>query len=475
MKKKTSNICHLFLTLLTLLMAVQIVLGFAWMAVNLTNIPIFGDSTEYFNLSQTLMVDEYRPLLYPLLIRIATKVANYLPLEYQSLAYIGQTLLCILSATFLIEQLGSCLFPTVKQQKRNVFHLGTIFTGLYITCIPIITFMNFSILTDSIATSMLLLTIGALIRILGEHANDWKNYLLIILSMLVEYTIRADRLYTCTLFLVICFIVLLIKKRHTDFLRRGILLALATVIVSTGAATAINKATQHPGLYGRIPTTFGFVLLDRVVWPNMTQNYHDFSDEIKSLVSKKDAKEFDRHNNNVMYQMAPLLREKVGEEKAETIYKEMATIVFKNQPGKVIFDILEDIACVIFTPISAFLSTYGLVNTADSWNLHCVSQSSQMLSTFYYNYYLYTFMFLFILSCILGIFRFIRQRSAAKISIKTRGIFHLLAPGFLLCVIIALWFSIGDGAPPNDRYAMLHYVVWTLFVLGNVFPCQEDS
>lgn len=116
MKKKNSNICRLFLTLLGLLMAIQICFGFAWMVVNLANIPIFGDSTEYFNLSQTLMVDEYRPLLYPLLIRFAVKVANHLPLAYQTLAYIGQTLLCILSAIFLSVQIGCLLFPNLKKQ-----------------------------------------------------------------------------------------------------------------------------------------------------------------------------------------------------------------------------------------------------------------------------------------------------------------------------------------------------------------------
>ena len=35
MKKKNSNICRLFLTLLGLLMAIQICFGFAWMVVNL--------------------------------------------------------------------------------------------------------------------------------------------------------------------------------------------------------------------------------------------------------------------------------------------------------------------------------------------------------------------------------------------------------------------------------------------------------
>lgn len=121
MKKKNPNICRLFLTLLGLLMAIQICFGFAWMVVNLANIPIFGDSTEYFNLSQTLMVDEYRPLLYPLLIRFAVKVANHLPLAYQTLAYIGQTLLCILSAIFLSVQIGCLLFPNFKNKTVSCF------------------------------------------------------------------------------------------------------------------------------------------------------------------------------------------------------------------------------------------------------------------------------------------------------------------------------------------------------------------
>lgn len=470
MKKKVFPIRQILFLILGLIMTIQIVLGLSWMVVNLTNIPIFGDSTEYYQLSQTLQVDEYRPILYPLLIRIADRIAGHLPLEYQSLVYIGQTLLCILSTFFLTEQIAHFLFASDKKKRTIKFHLIMFFISLYITCIPMITFMNFSVLTDSIATSMLMLTIGSLIRIFGDSFKTIRYFILIMLSMLVEYTIRADRLYTCTLFLVIVFVIWLINKHHEKFFRRNLILALCTVLISTGAASAINKTTQHPGLYGRIPTTLGFVLLDRVVWPNMTQNYDDFSDEIKSLVSKKDARQFDKHNNNVMYQMAPLLREKAGEEQAEEIYKEMASVVFRNQPGKVITDILEDITCVIFTPISAFLSSKGLVKTADAWNLHCVSQSSPALSTSYYNYYLNIFMVLFLISCLIMLIRFINKKRMKKKSPKENSISHLLAPGFVLCITIALWFSIGDGAPPNDRYALLHYVIWTLWVLGILSP-----
>lgn len=469
MKQNQVKFRKFLLVCLLVMMTVQIVLGFAWMAVNLTNIPLFGDSTEYYELSQSLQVDEYRPLLYPLIIRMADTAAKHLPIAYQTLVYLVQTVICILSVWFLAEQLGGILFPVQKKRGTALFHAAAFFVSLYITCIPLITFMNFSVLTDSIATSMLLLMIGALIRIFHVSETDWKNYLVIAVSMLVEYTIRADRLYTCTLFLVISFGIWLFRQRKKAFFKRCLALSLAAVLVSTGAATAFNKATQHPGIYGRISTTLGFVLLDRVVWPNMAQNYDDFSDEIKGLITREDAETFDGHNNNVMYQMAPLLREKAGVERTEELYKEMAAVVFKNQPGKVIFDILEDITCVIFTPVSAFLSVYELAETADDWNLYCVSRSSETLSNMFYQYYLHTFLLLFLAGWLLLILK--RVKRAAGSTKKENGIIisQLLAPGFLLCVIIALWFSIGDGAPPNDRYAMLHYVIWTFWALGVCF------
>lgn len=455
MKKKMQS--YIIGGILGFIMAVQIISGFVWMIMNLTNIPIFGDSTEYLNLSQTLQIDEYRPILYPLLIRYAVKFSAYLPVQYQTLLYLGQTFLSFLSIFYVAYQIGNLAFPVLKKDSNKFFWTGTLFVSLYVMCIPMITFMNFTVLTDSIATSMLLFTVGAVIHIFHSSKLLWKDFLLIFFSMTVEYILRADRLYTCTLFLIISFLIYLVKKRKSLFFRRAVIFSLSTVLLSTGLAGGINHFTQHPGIYGRIPTTFGFVLLDRIVWPNMTANYNDFPEEIQKLIPKKAAMTFDEHNNNVMYKMAPALRERVGEKEAEEIYKEMASIVFKNQPVKVIWDITNDILCVVFTPVSAFLSMYGMADTADEWNLHCVSQNSPKLSNFYYTFYLHTFIVFFAVSCIV----YVLDKKKKPLSF-----FSILAPGFLLCLIIALWFSIGDGAPPNDRYALLHYIVWAFWVLG---------
>ena len=52
------------------------------------------------------------------------------------------------------------------------------------------------------------------------------------------------------------------------------------------------------------------LLICFVVVGNMEANYSDFSEEIKNTITLEDAKTFDSHNNNVMYQMAPLVEEK---------------------------------------------------------------------------------------------------------------------------------------------------------------------
>ena len=86
----------------------------------------------------------------------------------------------------------------------------------------------------------------------------------------------------------------------------------------------------------RVRTDFSFVLLDRIVWPNMEANYPFFSEEIQNTISLEDAKLFDQHNNNVMYQLAPMVESKVGKKKAGDMYCEMAKVVFFHQTKKVI-------------------------------------------------------------------------------------------------------------------------------------------
>lgn len=92
------------------IMAIQILLGFIWMGRNILAIPLFGDSTEYLNLSQTFMLDEYRPVMYPLILRIITEICERIPIPYQVIVYIMQTIISFLSIWFTVYTVDKIMF-----------------------------------------------------------------------------------------------------------------------------------------------------------------------------------------------------------------------------------------------------------------------------------------------------------------------------------------------------------------------------
>ena len=61
-----------------LIMLVQISFGFLWMVKNFDSIPGFGDTNEYVEMSASMNLDEYRPVLYPLILRVARTIEEEL-------------------------------------------------------------------------------------------------------------------------------------------------------------------------------------------------------------------------------------------------------------------------------------------------------------------------------------------------------------------------------------------------------------
>ncbi len=154
--------------------------------------------------------------------------------------------------------------------------------------------------------------------------------------------------------------------------------------------------------------------------------------------------------------MAPLVESQVGVEKAKSIYKEMALVVLSRQPGKVFGDIVEDILAMLGTPISSYLHIKGKCEKNDSWNIHCMSSVDGDFTRLYLSYYYYSFLLAF------GILGFLITKEKKKNVIAFKKFLKVVSPFFLMGIILTLWFSIGDGAPPNDRYALLIYYNWSL-------------
>lgn len=60
MKWHKNKIVNFIMLVCVLAMFVQIGFGIVWMVYNINDMPGFGDSAEYINLSQSLALDEYR-------------------------------------------------------------------------------------------------------------------------------------------------------------------------------------------------------------------------------------------------------------------------------------------------------------------------------------------------------------------------------------------------------------------------------
>lgn len=446
------------------LMGGQILVGFWWMAQNITVIPAFGDSGEYLELSQTFALDEYRPILYPLILRVVCAVSRRVGIAYQIPLYLFQTL-----ASFGALLYTVCMIDRLTERRdcssRRRFW-GCVYLSLYLLTIPMMTFMNFCVLTDSLATSALLVFLSCACALFRYERVPVRLYALMAVSFFAESLLRADRLYSCLVLAVIVFLARLLRRKEAR--RQATAAMLAVCLLVPVSVRAINAATQTPGCNGRIQTNLDFILLDRIVWPNMTANYPYFSDEIKQVIKKKDAKTFDKHNNNVMYQMAPLVEKQVGAQRAGEMYREMAAVVFSRQPGKVLFDIGEDILAMLGTPFSSFLNAHKLCKKGDSWNITCMSSKTERLTRGYNAYYQYVFLFLFAAGLIFALAGNRRSEWQAFGRLLCR-----LLPFLGMSLILTLWFCLGDGAPPNDRYALLLYCVWSLLTAG-LFGVWEE-
>lgn len=445
--------------------AIQIGIGAWWIIHNMTTIPCFGDSTEYIELSQSLKLDEYRTILYPLILRVAIAIQNRLHIPFQVLIYTGQILLSFGSVYYMCWNLFMC-------EDRPANWRRCVFYTLGILTIPIVNFMNLSILTDSLALSFMLVILVQVGKIWKSERLRIADVGLFVVAFLLEALVRADRIYTCTLYLIVYSVCVLIK--NIDWKRFAIMVA--TVILTAVAAIGINQSTQTPGLYGRVSTNFDFILLDRIVWPNMEANYNDFNEEIKNTISLEDARKFDEHNNNVMYYLAPIVQERVGTERASVMYREMAKVVWKNESGKVMGDIAKCFLGFLFPHTNAYLSYHGMVETNDEWNLYCCSTKTEKLSDAYYHYYIFFFGIVFwIIAFIISILKLVAQRKCPIYDPWFASFAKKMIPYIAMSALICAWFSLGDGALPNDRYVTLCHVVWNLWIYGAFMRSREKE
>ena len=149
----------------------------------------------------------------------------------------------------------------------------------------------------------------------------------------------------------------------------------------------------------------------------------------------------------------------------------MAARSYRIETGdgvKVIKDTAGCVLAFLMLPQAEYMNRHKMLEMNTGWNIHCMSHVDEALAKFMFNYYMYTFIVIF---CTMSIIYLIVSRKYRK-SVGRLSCFAGMS------VLLALWFGLGDGAPVNDRYALIVLVTWGMMwmlVLLRILPRRKGK
>lgn len=268
----------LYLALSSGLVVLYVLIALAWAAFNLTAEPQYGDTPEYWQIAKTLIFDSWRTIGYPLVVRAASLVGS---IDYQHAAvYAFQTALSV-AALWVF-------FGTLRLAARrapNVRH--DLILATLVVCTPVVAHFNFSILSDSVATSLFVIGGAALLRLAVLKTVTPGAMTLALVGIAGSGLVRQDRLLCFAVILVGLAIWMAMHRRYTHALAVGLLL-LACV-----GTIQLNRLTQSTIAGGRPAISAPFLIFDRTVRGRLSQLMPDMPSVIRARITPADASHWD--------------------------------------------------------------------------------------------------------------------------------------------------------------------------------------
>src|SRR5262245_18332213 len=147
-----------------------VAIGCAWWLANLKDMPAYGDASQYFELADSLQVDQYRTLFYPLLLRGLQGVAQRMNAPVEWLVYGLQTAAMLLSIAYLARALwvvtaNTNRFAFLATISARVRRLVIGAATLAVFTEPPVNHFALSVMTDALAASFTTAGVAALVRI----------------------------------------------------------------------------------------------------------------------------------------------------------------------------------------------------------------------------------------------------------------------------------------------------------------------
>lgn len=468
------------------LMLVQIIMGIGWGILNLGHQPRFHETENYIKAAETLIIDEYMGILYPLLIRFCMLLEKGIGIPYYTLLYLLQLLAAVLAGRELSAGLtysmlsgkvtkGACAETLTDEEgavglsggpagrKNCCKWIRRILLICYMVTFPLLLQLHLAVLPESllISAAAVMVKKGMALWKAPESVSGRKlmgicGLWLVCGALLPEYSWILGSFVVCVL--------LKVGSRNRKWLMR-LLLALVCTGLSCGV---VAQTTQTPGSMGRIQNSVNASLMQRFVWPDFLVNSYFWEPEIAETFSSQDLLHFSRYPEAVIYEFGPVLEERYGLEAADRIYGKMALANLKVNTREAVIGVSRDSLANLCPNISVQLQLRKNESSLSGWNYVCLQKYAQGLTKYYLRISLAGWNFMLLA----GIVRWAAKAGVAGVpGAVCRGLKKYL-PVLILMLFMAGWYTLSCAL--QDYKSMGVIVLMWVATVGKVNLKKEN-
>lgn len=366
MKKIGNFILYVIKGFVLSAVAFQILFGIVYIVGHLGSVPKYYETTLYLKMAETLVIDEYTGMLYPLLIRLCSLISL---IPFQIPLYLIQIGIGFFSVYY---------FVYTWSERQGI----SVFCALWLNTIPFIAQAHVTVLPDSIAYSLLVIMLAEILRCMRRRISLSMTGIAIVMGCyLILGQISREYFFAGSLLAVWAVLVQLYSKW------KKAVVFLITMLICIGMIVGhfvLYHVTQSVGSYGRIQRSISASLFQRVGMSTMADKFMIYMpEEVKETFSGNELEEFARYPYKVQNEFGPRLEAEYGKKEANKIYRKMAFLGFGNATMDSIESMTEDMFAYML-PGSMYLTWRdGKTREITSWNYQQFIELEPKMSVLY--------------------------------------------------------------------------------------------
>lgn len=439
--KLSGELKRILMWLFVLFMGAQIITGIGWLLANMGSQPLFWETSLMLKGAETLMIDEYMGILYPVLIAAAKWISKILPLPYYTFLYVMQLGMAVLAAFYVLSHNGWMKGNGVTGKLKALLAAG------YLLTFPLLLQMHLAVLPYSLAMSVTIILVCDGLYYLRNPEKMCVCALMKLCSLWVlDVLLLPDYSWLAGVFVV--GVLGRVALRVKTWRVRIVIAVLAAVL----CFELTESVTQTPGSMGRIQKTASAALMHRFVWPNFGRDSFFWDEQITEVFDYDDLEEIAKYSEKVIYDFGPGLEAAYGREKADILYGNMALTALQLDTKQILINVGRDFGAYVCPPAAFQMQTLDNPGSLLGWNYGRLQEQAPVLTKYYSRIAFTGWNVLCILSVLL-------------ICLQKRKVRYESVLLLLCAVFMALWYTLQAAGMQDYKKVMLISFVWLLPVI----------